>query len=89
MVYDIFLERYPKIDLHGLDRDSAKMYTDDFVMENVTLGNETIILIHGRGEGIVRKACHEALMVNKRVLSYKVDNFNPGVTIVKLDLNKR
>jgi DNA-nicking Smr family endonuclease len=30
-VYDIFLERYPKIDLHGYDRDSARMVTNDFI----------------------------------------------------------
>lgn len=87
-IYDIFLERYPKKDLHGLDRDSARMYTNDFVYENVILGNDTIILIHGKGEGIVRRACHEALAVNKMVQSYKVDNFNPGITIVNLNLNR-
>lgn len=36
---DIFLDRYPQIDLHGLDRDSARMVTNDFVLENVMLGN--------------------------------------------------
>ena len=32
---DIFLERYPKIDLHGYDRDSARMATNDFINENM------------------------------------------------------
>ncbi len=81
---DIFLERYPKIDLHGFDRDSARMATNDFVLENIILGNDTIVIIHGIGTGIVKNEVHEALRVNKNVLEFKTDNFNDGCTIVKL-----
>ena len=87
MVDDIFLERYPKIDLHGFDRDSARMATNDFVLENVMLGNETIVIIHGIGTGIVKKEVHETLRTNKYVLEYKTDNFNSGCTIVKLKIS--
>lgn len=85
-VYDIFLERYPKIDLHGCDRDSARMITNDFVSENVILGNEMIVIIHGIGTGVVRKEVHDALANNKNVLEYKMGNFNSGITIVKLKI---
>lgn len=84
MKTDIFLNRYPHIDLHGLDRDSARMVTNDFVLENVILKNEMIVIIHGIGTGIVKKEVHEALRVNKNVLEYKTDNFNSGCTVVKL-----
>lgn len=87
MVYDIFLERYPKIDLHGCDRDSARMITNDFVSENVVLGNDTIIIIHGIGSGIVKREVHETLKNNKNVIEYKTDNFNSGCTIVKLKIS--
>ena len=40
MKTDIFLNRYPSIDLHGFDRDSARMTVNDFVSENVFLKNE-------------------------------------------------
>ncbi|MBQ8218936.1 MAG: Smr/MutS family protein [Bacilli bacterium] len=83
---DIFLERYPSIDLHGCDRDSARMMTNDFVNDNVILRNEIIVIIHGIGMGIVKKEVHEALRTNKYVLEYKTDNFNSGVTIVKLKI---
>ncbi len=82
--YDIFLERYPKMDLHGYDRDSARMMTNDFVNDNVMLGNDTIIIIHGIGLGIIKKEVHAALRRNKYVIDYKTDNFNSGCTIVKL-----
>ena len=84
MIEDIFLERYPKIDLHGYDRDSARMMVNDFVEENMILGNETILIIHGIGSGIVKREVHETLRVNKNVLDYKTDNFNMGCTVVKL-----
>ncbi len=86
---DIFLERYPKIDLHGVDRDTARMLTNDFIQESIILGNDTIVIIHGIGTGIVKKEVHETLDKNKSVLSFKQDNFNAGCTIVKLLLNNK
>ena len=83
-VNDIFLARYPKIDLHGYDRDSARMATNDFVEENIILKNDTIVIIHGIGSGIVKNAVHETLKQNNNVLEYKTDNFNSGCTIIKL-----
>ena len=87
-VYDIFLERYPKIDLHGYDRDSARMVANDFIEENIFLGNDTIVFIHGIGMGIVKKEIYELFKHHKKVIEYKTDNFNSGCTIVKLDINK-
>jgi len=86
MQTDIFLNRYPSIDLHGYDRDSARVAVNDFVDENVFLRKDTIVIIHGIGTGIVKKEVHEALRVNKKVIEYKTDNFNSGCTIVKLKL---
>jgi len=84
---DIFLERYPKIDLHGYDRDSARLAVNDFILENVILKNEIILIIHGKGMGIVKNEVHATLAHNKKVVEYKTDNFNDGCTIVKLDIN--
>ena len=86
LIYDIFLERYPKIDLHGYDRDRARMATIDFVNDNVILRNDTIVIIHGIGTGIVKREVHDTLSKNKYVLDYKTDNFNSGCTVVKLKL---
>ena len=84
---DIFLERYPSIDLHGYDRDSARMMVNDFIDENIILGNEMIVIIHGIGSGIVKREVHDTLRVNKDVLEYKTDNFNSGCTVVKLKIS--
>lgn len=86
-LYNIFLDRLPKIDLHGFDQDSARVMTNDFVDEAVCLGYKEIVIIHGIGAGIVKNSVHEALSKNKQVLSYKLDSFNTGCTVVKL-INK-
>lgn len=86
MIDDIFLSRYPSIDLHGEIGDIAKVRVKDFIEENVILGNDTIIVIHGIGESIVKNSVYEMLKVNRDVISYNTDVFNRGCTIVKLRL---
>ncbi len=76
----------PTIDLHGEYKESAIILTDEFINDNITLKNEYICVIHGIGQDIIRKALHEHLKHDKRVLSYKRDFFNPGCTILKLNI---
>ena len=83
-VHDIFLDNLPKIDLHGFDKESARVITNDFINEAIYLGYKEIIIIHGIGTGIVKKSVHETLSRNKHVQSYKLDNFNNGCTRVIL-----
>lgn len=87
-VNNIFLDIYPKIDLHGVDRDMARVMTHDFILENIKLGNDKIVIIHGKGSGIVKTSVYSELTRNKAVLWYKSDNFNAGATIVCLKLDK-
>ncbi len=87
-VGNIFLDNLPKIDLHGYDRDMARVMTDDFIYENILLNNSIIVIIHGIGTGIVKNSVHEALMKNKYVDRFKLDNFNVGCTVVWLKNSK-
>ncbi len=75
---------YPTLDLHGEYAFSAKFLTDEFINDNILLKNKTICIMHGIGEGIVRKSVHEVLAKDKRVKSYKIDFENPGCTIIEL-----
>ena len=84
-VYDIFLDNLPKIDLHGFDRESARVITNDFIEEAIRLNYDKIIIIHGIGTGIVKESVHQTLSKNKKVLSYKLDNINTGCTIVTIN----
>ncbi len=83
-VHDIFLDNLPKIDLHGFDKESARVITNDFIDEAMTLSYNKILIIHGIGSGILKEKVHETLSKNKNVKSYKLDNINIGCTIVEL-----
>lgn len=84
MINDIFLDILPKIDLHGYDRESARVAVLDFVLENKILNNKQFIIIHGIGNGIVKDAVHQTLNKSKDVLEFKVVSNNLGCTIVKI-----
>ena len=78
----------PTIDLHGETGSIAKILVHDFIEDNYKLKNEMIVIIHGIGKGIVKKAVYEELKENKYVKEYKQDNFNSGETIVRLNICK-
>lgn len=85
---DIFLKMLPCIDLHGYDSESARVATDDFINDNIQLKNEKILIIHGKGEGIVKRSVHETLNRRKEVTKYYTYYKNDGCTIVHLMLDK-
>lgn len=78
----------PSIDLHGIDRDYAKILVRDFISDQLLLKEDKLLIIHGIGKGIVKNAVHEELKHNKNVKEYKLDNFNSGCTIVLLNIKK-
>ena len=84
MLDDIFLKNLPYIDLHGYDRDGARVMTEDFINESKILGNNKIVIIHGIGEGIVKNSVYNVLKKNKYVIKYNIDIFNEGCTVVYL-----
>ena len=74
----------PIIDLHGLDRDYARILINEFVSDNYKMKKDKIIIVHGNGTGILKKTTQETLRINKLVEEYKIDNFNTGMTVVTL-----
>lgn len=75
------------LDLHGIDRDYARILINDFINDNYKIKNTKVVIIHGIGEGIIRKTTQETLRKNKLVKNFKIDNFNPGMTIVEIIKN--
>ncbi len=74
----------PSLDLHGIDRDYARILINDFIRDNYNIKNRQVVIIHGIGTGIIRKATQETLKRNKLVEEYKIDNFNAGMTLVSI-----
>ena len=75
---------YATLDLHGYDRDYAKIMIHEFILDQVKLKKTKCYIVHGRGTGILKKMTQETLKRNRYVLEYKIDNFNDGMTVVTL-----
>ncbi len=80
----IFTDNLPSIDLHGLDRDSARVKVLEFIKDSKVIKNDIICIIHGIGSGIVKEEVHSTLKRNKDVIDYKLFYNNTGCTIVKI-----
>ncbi len=81
---DPFLYNIPHLDLHGYDRTGAVAMTKLFIEENLKINEKKIIIVHGKGTGILKSATHEYLKSDRRVLEFKTNNYNDGETIIIL-----
>lgn len=84
----LFLDRFPKLDLHGYDRETARVAINDFIRDNLNMKNEICLIIHGIGSGVLLKTTQETLRNNPHILQYRLDYFNPGCTIVQVRFDK-
>ena len=80
----MFLSTTPSIDLHGYDRESARIAVKDFITDLCKLKETEGIIIHGIGEGILRKEVHSYLKTDKRVQTFTLSFLNPGMTLITL-----
>ena len=55
----------PTLDLHGFDRDYARISINDFIRDNYNIGNISVIIVHGNGTGTIKKTTQETLRKNK------------------------
>lgn len=83
---EIFTKNLPSIDLHGYDREIARVALNDFIKDNIKLKNEKIIIIHGKGQGIIRQTVKETLKNNRKVIKYEILAINDGCTIAYLKI---
>ena len=82
--YNPFLDILPNIDVHGYTRDMIKYTLDSFLNDNIKLNNKKIVIVHGKGEGILKDEIHLLLKKDERVERYYLDGFNTGCTIIEL-----
>lgn len=80
----IFYDRFPKLDLHGYDTQTAVVAINDFIRDNQKMRNEVIVIVHGNGSGILRKVTDLTLKKNRNVLEYKGIIGNTGCTVVRI-----
>lgn len=80
----IFIDQFPSLDLHGYDRDYARIKINEFIQDNFIMKNEFVVIIHGVGSGILRQETLQTLQKNQNVIEYQVFRGNIGCTIVKI-----
>ncbi len=83
----MFNSHLPTLDLHGEIASVADLLISNFLKEHHKLGNSKVLIIHGIGTGILKKAVHDSLAKNKLVLNYRLDMFNIGTTIVEIKID--
>jgi len=77
----------PEIDLRGMITEEGLEACDKYLDDAYLSSLDKVTLIHGKGTGALRKAIHNFLKTNPRVLNYRVGKFGEGedgVTIVEL-----
>lgn len=84
----VFIESYPKLDLHGFEREIARVAILDFIKDHKKLKNEIVVIVHGRGSGILKKETHEVLKKSKDIVEFKTYYYNDGCTIARILLEK-
>ncbi len=75
----------PKLDLHGEITSMVPVLVDEFIHDSLIQNFDEVIIIHGKSTNILTKEVHKVLKNNKNVTSYKINNWNVGETIVKLN----
>lgn len=83
----MYLSSIRSVDLHGMDRITARITADEFITDLIRLKEIKGVIIHGIGTGVLRKEISNYLWHDKRIKEYKLDFMNPGCTIITLNDN--
>ena len=84
IIVDPFTFHFPHLDIHGETTATCIAVINAFIKENIILKKKNIVIIHGKGSGVLIKATHEHLKRHKNVSKYYIDGLNDGQTIVEL-----
>ena len=75
------------VDVRGKNLDDALMDVEKYIDDAFISGLEEVTIIHGRGEGILRKGLQDMFKRHKNVKSFRKGGYNEGgdgVTVLKL-----
>ena len=81
------MNNLPSLDLHGEYAFSSEVLVKEFINDQISLHNKKFVIIHGIGEGVIRKTVHKVLKEDKRIKKFYIDFFNPGCTIIEIKEN--
>lgn len=81
----------PKVDVRGMNLEEAWMKVEKHIDDAFIAGLSSTVVVHGRGEGILREGIRQRLRSNKQVDSIERPKYNEGgegATIVKIRRDK-
>jgi len=65
----------PKLDLHGETSDTSRILINEFISDNLKIGNYKIVIVHGIGTGTIKKVTQDVLKRDNRVEKFYIDFF--------------
>ncbi len=91
---NVFIKRerstfFPELNIRGYRVDDAIPEIERFVNDGYLFGVKSLKIIHGKGEGILKRAVHEYLKDHPLVKNFRLADEregSTGVTLVELDL---
>ena len=81
---DPFMAILRQLDVHGFTEDTVMTVVNEFINDNIKLRKWKIVVVHGKGQGILKNKIHQSLKRDKRVSRFYLYNFNLGCTIIEL-----
>jgi DNA mismatch repair protein MutS2 len=82
----------PSVDLHGLFADEAIERLEHAITAAVEAGHDRLLVVHGKGTGILRREVREALKYHPKVMTYQnasLQEGGEGATIASLRRGER
>ena len=77
----------PELDLRGMNLEEAEYVTEKFIDDAVLANIPSVVIIHGKGTGVLRAGIHQLLKKNKSVKAFRLGTFGEGeagVTICEM-----
>lgn len=77
----------PELDLRGMNLEEAEYVTEKFIDDAVLANIPSVVIIHGKGTGVLRAGIHQLLKKNKSVKAFRLGTFGEGeagVTICEI-----
>ncbi len=84
ILVDPFTVNLPTLDLHGEISSLVPNLINTFISDSYKIGYKKVVIIHGKGSGIIKKTTQEVLRKNKKIERFYIDGTNDGMTIVEL-----
>ena len=77
----------PELDLRGMNLMDGEFMVDKFIDDAILTKIPSVVIIHGKGTGVLRSGIHQLLKKHKNVRTFRLGTFGEGesgVTIVEL-----